>query len=148
MIRLREFVDMYKKFMRWLKTRHKDPTEYVKQFEKIFSVTNETQLLREIQDMKDELNMLSAVFRDQNGVLTKVGGHIDMSRDVLSKAGSGKDGAGSESSLETSPSAFSFQQQSEKHAGHIDRMKDQANQAYNNVSVVFSKDTGVLTYGD
>jgi DNA-binding ferritin-like protein (Dps family) len=186
---LTKFVDEYKGFMIWLKGTDKDPNEYVSQFEKIFSVTTETELLREIQDMKDELNMLSAVFNDQKSVLKKVGENIKASRkSLLAKArdswdsksknnavcklkdestsktdddsshGS-KDGSASKSNnnsasqskhasssdhsedkikshlVETSLSAFSFQQQSDKHAKHIKRMQDQANQAYNNVSV-------------
>jgi hypothetical protein len=194
---LTKFVDEYKGFTIWLKGTDKDPNEYVSQFEKIFSVTTETELLREIQDMKDELNMLSAVFNDQKSVLKKVGENIKASRkSLLAKARDGwdsksknnavcklkdestsktdddsshesKDGSASKSNddsasksknnsasqskhassnddsedktkshlVETSLSAFSFQQQSDKHAKHIKRMQDQANQAYNNVSV-------------
>ncbi|KAK0113866.1 hypothetical protein ONS95_014109 [Cadophora gregata] len=38
-------------------------------FETIFSVTKETLLFREVQDIRDELGMLSALFLDQLGVL-------------------------------------------------------------------------------
>ena len=38
-------------------------------FEIIFSVTKETLLFREVQDIRDELRMLSALFKDQSDVL-------------------------------------------------------------------------------
>ena len=132
---LTEFVDEYKIFMNWLNGKNKDPNEYVRQFEKIFSVTTETELLREIQDMKDELNMLSAVFRDQKSVLEKVGKNIRASRTALLPRTGGNISRNSKSPAESSLSAFSFQQQSDKHARHIKRMQDQANQAYSNVSI-------------
>ena len=174
---LTEFVDKYKVFMKWLDGKNKDPNEYVRKFEKIFSVTTETELLREIQDMKDELNMLSAVFRDQTSVLEKVGENIRASRtallskaggysstspisvlekvgenigtnstELLSKAGENLGSSPEAQSVESSLSAFCFQQQSDKHAGHIKRMQDQANQAYDNVSVFSMKRTIVLTH--
>jgi Mg2+ and Co2+ transporter CorA len=142
---LTDFVDEYKVFMKWLNGKNKDPNEYVRQFEMIFSVATETELLREIQDMKDELNMLSAVFRDQKSVLEKVGETIKRSRMALLSKTEGINL--SESSEESSLSAFSFQQQTEKHAGHIKRMQDQANQAYTNVSVLSHRSqTSANTY--
>lgn len=154
---LTEFVDEYKVFMKWLNGKNKDPNEYVRQFEKIFSVTTETELLREIQDMKDELNMLSAVFRDQKSVLEKVGKYIGRSRTALQPKSGGKsdespktpaallpkpgdrlDKSPKTLAVKSSFSAFSFHQQSEKHAGHIKRMQDQANQGYANASILCS----------
>ena len=147
MIGLTDFVDEYKVFMKWLNGKNKDPNEYVRQFEEIFSVTTETELLREIQDMKDELNMLSAVFRDQKSVLQKVGETIKPSRmALLSETGKTEGGNPTAPSEESSLSAFSFQQQSEKHAGHIKRMQDQANQAYTNVSILSMGLTPVLIH--
>jgi hypothetical protein len=147
MTRLTEFVDKYKVFMKWLNGKNKDPNEYVRQFEKIFSVTTETELLREIQDMKDELNMLSAVFKDQKSVLGKVGKNIETSRTaLLSKAGGNSGSSPKALSVESSLSVFCFQQQSDKHAGHIKRMQDQADQAYANVSVFSMKRLAVLTH--
>jgi hypothetical protein len=118
---LQRFVEDYKKFMDWLNAKHRaqTPSEYSKKFEDIFSVTSETELLREIQDMKDELNMLAAVFSDQQTVLKKAGEDIAEDR---------------KKELQTRSSAFNFQQQSQKHARHIDRMRVQAEQAYSNVS--------------
>jgi hypothetical protein len=144
---LTEFVDDYKVFMKWLNGKNKDPNEYVRKFEKIFSVTTETELLREIQDMKDELNMLSAVFRDQMSVLEKVGENIGTSRTLLlSKADGTSDCSPRSPSVESSLSDFCFQQQSDKHAGHIKRMQDQANQAYANVGAFSMKYIAVLTH--
>jgi hypothetical protein len=120
---LNKFVKSYKDFMVWLdKKQHRDPGEYVKRFEKIFSVTSETELVREIQDLKDELKMLAAVFKDQVRVLGGVVEHVSKSQ---------------RTSLKTRPSAFNFTQQSEKHASHIKRMQDQTKQAYENVSIYF-----------
>ena len=144
---LTDFVRKHKGFVKWLNRKNKHPKEYIKRFEKIFSVTNETELLREIQDMKDELNMLAAVFKDQKSVLKKVGEDIEKSRtELLSKAGKDSGSSPKALSVESSLSAFCFHQQSEKHAGHIIRMQDQANQAYTNVSVFFMKCTAVLTH--
>ena len=85
--------------------------------------------------MKDELNMLSAVCRDQKSVLQKVGENIAMTRTALQSRSGGKLCTDPQVPSIESSSAFSFQQQSDKHARHIGRMQDQANQAYKNVSV-------------
>lgn len=116
---LTRFVDEYQKFMKWLDLKHRDPEEYVRNFESIFSVTDETTLLREIQDLKDELSMLAAVFEDQKAVLTKAGDAIKTDR---------------QKRLETRSSTFNFQQQSKKHARHVERMRLQSKQAYDNAS--------------
>jgi DNA-binding ferritin-like protein (Dps family) len=234
---LTKFVEEYKGFVKWLDRKDKELNEYVQRFEKIFSVTTETELLREIQDMKDELNMLSAVFNDQKSVLKKVGENIEASRaallakskelvnskDDMANGDSGErtnaphveasapasrfrqqsgnhasvttesvilrqfqdmkdefnnmlsatfndqksvlsvvgknikdsyasllsgdsDGTTKAELVESSLSAFSFQQQSDKHARHIKRMQDQANQAYANVSVCALYHTLLLTH--
>jgi hypothetical protein len=159
---LTKFVGEYKDFMKWLNGKNKDPNEYVRQFEQIFSVTTETELLREIQDMKDELNMLSAVFNDQRSVLKKVGENIESNRkSLLAKS---KDNSTSKPNhaspsdhlkdgnevhlVEASLSVFTFQQQSHKHMGHIKRMQDQANQAYRNVSIRLMPHNRANTYSD
>ena len=116
---LTDFVKEFRKFMDFVKKSHRIGNEYIKSFEKIFSVTEEALLLREIQDIKDELNMLTAVFQDQLGVLRKAGKDIAEDRAKLP---------------ETRSSAFNFQQQSEKHARHVERMRVQASQAYDTVS--------------
>lgn len=116
---LTHFVEEYQKFMKWLDLKHRDPEEYVRNFERIFSVTAETTLLREIQDLKDELSMLAAVFEDQKTMLTKAGDAIKWDRQKRD---------------ETRSSAFNFQQQSQKHARHVERMRLQAKQAYDNAS--------------
>lgn len=119
MQKLTTFVKDFKEFMDRIKDSHRIDSQYVTDFEKIFSVTEESLLLREIQDIKDELNMLTAVFKDQLGVLRKAGKDIADDREMLP---------------ETRSSAFNFQQQSEKHARHIERMRVQASQAYDTVS--------------
>jgi hypothetical protein len=119
---LYKFVDNYNEFMAWLDKKHQSPGQYVKRFEQIFSVTNETELLREIQDMKDELNMLAAVFTDQITVLEKAGKDIARDRSKMHK---------------TKSSEFNFEQQSHKHSRHVERMKRQVSQAYDNVSLVY-----------
>jgi hypothetical protein len=118
MTKLTKFVHDFNEFMDFVNQTPRISAGYIKRFEEIFSVTQETLLLREIQDIKDELHMLAAVFEDQKGVLAKANEDIanDRSR-----------------TLRTSSSAFDFQQQSEKHARHIERMHVQATQAYNTV---------------
>ena len=105
--------------MKFVKQSHRISEKYIKDFEKIFSVTDEALLLKEIQDIKDELNMLKAVFQDQLGVLDKAGNDIAEDRMKLP---------------ETRYSSFNFKQQSEKHARHVERMLFQASQAYDTVS--------------
>lgn len=122
MKRLKSFVDKYKKFMDWLDQKHNNAAQYVKLFEQIFSVTYETELLREFQDMKDELNMLAAVFTDQMTVLEKAGRQIARDRRKLHN---------------TKFSDFNFEQQSQKHYMHVERMKKQTSQAYDNVCQVY-----------
>jgi predicted nucleic acid-binding Zn-ribbon protein len=119
MQKLTAFVTEFKKFMKSIEESPRIDNKYVEDFEKIFSVTEESLLLREIQDIKDELNMLTAVFKDQLSVLHKAGKDIADDRARLP---------------ETRSSAFNFQQQSEKHARHIERMRVQASQAYDTVS--------------
>jgi hypothetical protein len=119
MEKLTTFVQDFEKFMAFVKQSDRISDEYIKDFEKIFSVTKETLLLREIQDIKDELNMLTAVFQDQLGILKKAGKDIALDRKKLPQ---------------TRSSAFSFQQQTEKHARHVERMHIQASQAYDTVS--------------
>ncbi len=119
MQKLTAFVTDFRKFMDYVKKSQRIDNKYIKDFEKIFSVTEEALLLREIQDIKDELNMLAAVFQDQLGVLHKAGKDIAEDRKKLP---------------ETRSSAFNFQQQSEKHARHVQRMRIQASQAYDTVS--------------
>src|SRR5277367_3702688 len=111
MTKLTKFVHDFNEFMDFVNQTPRISSGYIKRFEEIFSVTQETLLLREIQDIKDELHMLAAVFEDQKGVLAKANEDIahDRSR-----------------TLRTRSSAFDFQQQSEKHARHIERMHVQA----------------------
>ncbi|RDW70932.1 hypothetical protein BP6252_07495 [Coleophoma cylindrospora] len=59
---LTEFVTSFEKF-------RKQPEDSVIEFEKIFSVTRETHLLREVQDIRDELGMLNNLFDEQLLVL-------------------------------------------------------------------------------
>jgi hypothetical protein len=119
MEKLRIFVESFKEFMKLVKLSHRISDKYIKDFEKIFSVTEEALLLKEIQDIKDELNMLAAVFQDQLGVLNKAGKDIAEDRKRLPETGN---------------SSFNFPQQSEKHARHVARMLVQASQAYDTVS--------------
>ena len=103
--------------MKWLNARHRDSDEYIKKFEAIFSVTDEALLLREIQDIKDELNMLEAVFSDQKMVLESASKAINDDRPMLGPS-----------------TKLNLELQSSKHGRHIRRMHVQASQAYDNVS--------------
>ena len=119
MKRLTEFVKDFRKFMKWLNARHRDSDEYIRRFEAIFSVTDEALLLREIQDIKDELNMLEAVFNDQKMVLEFASKVVNDDRPQLHPA-----------------SKLALELQSSKHGRHINRMHVQASQAYDNVSSI------------
>ena len=66
---LTEFVTSFERF-------RKQPEESVAEFEKIFSVTRETHLLREVQDIRDELGMLKSLFDEQLLVLDSAGGPL------------------------------------------------------------------------
>ncbi|RDW91517.1 hypothetical protein BP5796_02682 [Coleophoma crateriformis] len=59
---LTEFVTSFEKF-------RTQPEDSVIEFERIFSVTRETHLLREVQDIRDELGMLNNLFDEQLSVL-------------------------------------------------------------------------------
>jgi ElaB/YqjD/DUF883 family membrane-anchored ribosome-binding protein len=117
MTRLKDFVAEYQDFMNWLNEKHRNTEQYVLWFEDIFSVTSETNLLREIQDLRDELAMLAAVFDDQNAVLKKAGECIKNDKEKVA----GKKGG-----------SFNYAQQSSKQARHVGRMIQQAKQAYDN----------------
>ena len=117
MNRLTEFVKEFRKFMKWLNARHRDSNDYIQRFEAIFSVTEEALLLREIQDINDELNMLEAVFNDQKMVLEFASKVVNEDRPQLGLT-----------------SKLTLELQSIKHGRHINRMHVQASQAYDNVS--------------
>jgi hypothetical protein len=116
------FTAKFDEFSKWIRetndTKLNRTEEYVKRFENIFNVTDGTNLLREIQDIKDELMMLNAVFEDQVRVLKDAGNYISEDR---------------AEAFDTRTSAFTFEAQSEKHGTHIKRMVAQADQAYANV---------------
>jgi hypothetical protein len=59
---LTKFVTSFEKFRR-------EPEDSPADFERIFSVIHETHLFREVQDIRDELRMLDALFQDQITVL-------------------------------------------------------------------------------
>jgi len=136
MIRLTDFVEKHKKFIVWLNKKHHYPAEYVKRFENIFSVTVETELLQEIWDIKDELEMLAAVFNDQIKVLTKADKVIGMSRKAELEEAGVEINKSRKAWFKNQYSALNIQQQSEKHAKHVRRMRDQTSQAYQNVCLV------------
>jgi hypothetical protein len=138
-------MENYEMFMNFLNTKGRDLGQYVKRYSRIFSDKSGTELLQDIQFMKEELNMVSAVFMDQKSVLEKVGEVIDKSRKALLEK-AGEDIHNNKiASLKSRPSAFNFQQQSEMHAEHIDRMQIQASLAYDNVRLVSFEHISVLT---
>jgi hypothetical protein len=69
---LTEFVTSFEKF-------RKQPEESVFEFEKIFSVTRETHLPREVQDIRDELSMLNNLLGEQLSVLESSKHHFAFS---------------------------------------------------------------------
>jgi hypothetical protein len=119
MKRLTDFVNKFEDFMKKLNREPRSSTASIKDFENLFSVTYEASLLREIQDIKDELKMLSEVFLDQQCVLQAAGKKFSEDRDKKNLYPS---------------STFKYDQQSLKHGNHVERMLIQANQAYDTVS--------------
>lgn len=85
-------------------------------FEIIFSVTKETLLFREVQDLLDELGMLSALFKDQLDVLRDVERILYPDKTTPAEAG-------------TSMLGLS-QSRVKKHLRDVARMEEQARQAY------------------
>jgi hypothetical protein len=92
-------------------------------FEIIFSVTRETLLFREVQDLRDELGMLSALFQDQLDVLADAEKIISRDRE--------------NSEADTKALALS-QSRVMKHQKDVNRMKEQAEQAYEMVQTFLS----------
>jgi len=125
---LSEFVKEFEEFMIWIKQQPAESEESIRRFEKIFSVTEQTHLLRNIQDIKDELCMLKAVFEDQVQVLLAAGEEIEQANFqcihgcVVNVA--------VQQNLRCPHSSKAFADQSLKHLKQIERMQAQASQAY------------------
>ncbi|KAE9378683.1 hypothetical protein N431DRAFT_325760 [Stipitochalara longipes BDJ] len=126
---LSKFVAEFENFMIWIKEQPAESEESIRWFESIFSVTEQTQLLRNIQDIKDELGMLKAVFDDQIQVLTSASEHIEQA-DFQCMHGCTMEVAALQTSLKCKHSNKTFVDQSSKHLKHVERMQVQANQAY------------------
>ena len=131
---LSRFVEQFEKFMFWIKQQPAESEESIRWFEEIFSVTKQTHLLRNIQDIKDELSMLKDVFEDQVQVLLAAGEEIEQSnfqrfhRCAVSLA--------AKQNERCPHSSKAFVDQSSKHLKHIERMQSQASQAYDTVSLL------------
>ena len=123
-----QFVKSFENFMVWIKQQPAESEESIRRFEEIFNVTKQTHLLRNIQDIKDELCMLEAVFQDQMDVLTAAGKEIDIANFQC------VDGCKVEEAVRRCPHrSMAFVDQSKKHWTQITRMQAQANQAYDTV---------------
>ncbi|RDW58477.1 hypothetical protein BP5796_12407 [Coleophoma crateriformis] len=123
---LSKFVADFEKYMIWIKEQPAESEESIRWFESIFSVTEQTHLLRNIQDIKDELGMLKAVFDDQIQVLTAASGLIEEA-DFQCIHGCIREVAALERCIHSSKR---FVDQSSKHLKLVERMQVQANQAY------------------
>ncbi|KAE9382220.1 hypothetical protein N431DRAFT_394088 [Stipitochalara longipes BDJ] len=120
-----QFVKSFENFMVWIKQQPAESEESIRRFEEIFNVTKQTHLLRNIQDLKDELCMLEAVFQDQIEVLSATGKEIDKANFQC------VDGCEVDEAVPRCPhSSMAFVDQSNKHWKQITRMQAQANQAY------------------
>lgn len=126
---LSRFVSEFENFMIWIKEQPAESEESIRWFESIFSVTEQTQLLRNIQDIKDELAMLKAVFDDQIQVLASASEHIEQA-DLQSTHECTMEVAALRTSLKCAHCSKTFVDQSSKHLKHVERMQAQANQAY------------------
>jgi hypothetical protein len=129
---LSKFVSEFENFMIWIKEQPAESEESIRWFESIFSVTEQTQLLRNIQDIKDELGMLKAVFDDQIQVLTPASEHIEQA-DFQCMHGCTMEVAAMQTSRKCAHSSKTFVDQSLKHLKLVKRMQFQANQAYDTV---------------
>jgi hypothetical protein len=126
------FVKEFENFMDEIKEQAAESEESIRKFEEIFSVTKQTHLLRNIQDIKDELCMLRAVFDDQVQVLTAAGEEI---RQANFECIYGcKVNLAAKQALQCPHSSKAFVDQSSKHMKLIERMQAQASQAYDTVS--------------
>ena len=124
------FVKKFEEFMVWIKQQPAESEESIKRFENIFNVTQQTHLLRNIQDIKDELCMLEAVFQDQITVLKAAGKEIDKANFQCI------DGCKVDEAVRPCPHrSMAFAEQSNKHRTHIKRMQAQVTQAYDTVRV-------------
>lgn len=94
-------------------------------FETIFSVTKETLLFREVQDIRDELGMLSALFQDQLGVLA------DAERILYYKELADNEGLGEQEKFQVERTPLGLARaRVMKHWEDVRRMEGQARQAY------------------
>ena len=141
---LSKFVSEFENFMIWIKEQPAESEESIRWFESIFSVTEQTQLLRNIQDIKDELGMLKAVFDDQIQVLTPASEHIEQA-DFQCMHGCTMKVAAMQTSLKCAHSSKTFVDQSLKHLKLVKRMQFQANQAYDTVCTLIRSIAQPLT---
>ena len=123
---LSQFVEDFEDFMTWIKEQPAESEQSIRWFENIFSVTEQTRLLRNLQDIKDELGMLKAVFDDQILVLTAASAQIEPVECTY-----GCVDAGRKSRCPHSTTALV--DLSAKHLRHVERMQVQVNQAYDTV---------------
>lgn len=126
------FVTDFEKFMIWIKEQPAESEESIRKFESIFSVTEQTRLLRNIQDIKDELGMLQAVFEDQVQVLTATSEQFERG-DYKCEYGCRQDSTHLPESIRCPHGSNSLVDQSFKHLKHVKRMQVQADQAYGTV---------------
>jgi lipid II:glycine glycyltransferase (peptidoglycan interpeptide bridge formation enzyme) len=135
---LSEFVSDFEEFMIWIKQQPAESEESIRRFEKIFSVTEQTHLLRNIQDIKDELCMLKAVFDDQVQVLLAAGEEIEQAN--FQCIHGCEVSLAIQQNLRCPHSSKAFVDQSSKHLKQIERMQAQASQAYDTVSLLIVAD--------
>jgi hypothetical protein len=129
---LSKFVKDFEEFMIWIKDQPTESEESIRRFESIFSVTKQTRLLRNIQDIKDELGMLKAVFDDQIQVLTAAIEEFEEA-DFQCQHGCYTNRTTPKQSSRCPHSSKALVDQSSKHLKHVKRMQIQANQAYSAV---------------
>jgi hypothetical protein len=133
MQRLTDFDKKFKDFMSWIKRQPTESEKSITRFESLFDVTRYIHLLRNTQDIKDELGMLKAVFDDQVQVLTAAGEEIHLANSQY--VGDRKAKLAAEQCLRCPHSSKGFVDQSLKQLKQVERMQTQANQAYDTVSL-------------
>jgi hypothetical protein len=131
---LSKFVKEFEEFMIWIKQQPAESEKSIQWFERIFSVTEQTHLLRNIQDIKDELGMLKAVFDDQVQVLLAAGEEIEQAN--FQCIHGCEVNLAMQQNLRCPHSSKIFVDQSSKHLKQVERMQAQASQAYDTVSLL------------
>jgi hypothetical protein len=126
-IRIRsKFVMDFKAFVIWIKQQAAESEESIKRFEEVFSVEAQIGLYSHIQDARDELGMLKAVFTDQIQVMAAVG-------EVLGHQRFQESGEHPTFQLLKARLSRALEIQSQKNLKLVEKLQTQLNEVYSSV---------------